>query len=254
MVGRDQELALRARALAAGRGRRGPGGAPGRRGRHRQVAAGPGRCSTRSPRSEHVALRYQCSPHHTGTALWPVIQQLGFAAGLEPADAEAAKLDKLEALLRQGVEDVGEAAPLIAALLGIDAGARYPAQDLTPQQRRARTLAVLVEQLLGLARRRPGADGGRGRALDRPHHPRAPRPGPRPDRGRAGADAADEPAGQPAEPGRAPARDAAHAQPPRPRPDRGDRRAPGRRQEPAARGAGARSRPGPTGCRCSSRS
>ena len=44
-----------ARALAAGRGRRGPGGAAGRRGRHRQVAAGPRPCSTRSPASEHVA-------------------------------------------------------------------------------------------------------------------------------------------------------------------------------------------------------
>ena len=33
----------RARALAAGRGRRGPGGAAGRRGRDRQVPAGPGR-------------------------------------------------------------------------------------------------------------------------------------------------------------------------------------------------------------------
>ena len=33
--------------------------------------------------------------------------------------------------------------------------ARYPAPDLTPQQRRARTLAALVEQLLGLAARRP---------------------------------------------------------------------------------------------------
>src|SRR3712207_6900403 len=30
---------------------------------------------------EHAALRYQCSPHHTGTALWPVAQQLSFAAG-----------------------------------------------------------------------------------------------------------------------------------------------------------------------------
>ena len=104
---------------------------------------------------EHVALRYQCSPLHTGTALWPVAQQLGYAAGLLPADAEAAKLDKLEALLRQGVEDVEEAVPLISELLGIDAVARYPAVDLTPQQRRARTLAVLIEQLLGLSRRRP---------------------------------------------------------------------------------------------------
>ena len=73
----------------------------------------------------------------------------------KPQTREASKLDKLEVLLRQAVEDVSEAAPLIAALLGIDAGARYPAQNLTPHQQRARTLAVLVEQLLGLARRRP---------------------------------------------------------------------------------------------------
>lgn len=64
-------------------------------------------------------------------------------------------LDKLEALLRQGTDDISEATPLIAALFGIDAGVRYPAQDLTPQQQRARTLAVLVEQLLGLARCQP---------------------------------------------------------------------------------------------------
>jgi predicted ATPase len=84
-----------------------------------------------------------------------VARQLGFAAGFEPADAEAVRLDKLETLLRQGAEDVGEAAPLLAAVLGIDAGGRYPALALTPQRQRALTLAVLVEQLLGLARRRP---------------------------------------------------------------------------------------------------
>ena len=105
--------------------------------------------------SEHTTLRYQCSPHHTGTPLWPVAQQLGLAAGLEPADGGTTKLDKLEVLLRQGVEDVSEAAPLIAALLGVEAGNRYPAPDLSPQRRRLRTLVVLVEQLLGLARRRP---------------------------------------------------------------------------------------------------
>ncbi len=44
--------------------------------------------------------------------------------------------------------------PLIAALLGIDTGDRHPAADLSPQQRRARTLAALIDQLLGLARHR----------------------------------------------------------------------------------------------------
>jgi predicted ATPase len=154
MVGRDQELALvleRWRQAVAGEGQAvllvGEAGI----GKSRLVQA----TLDAVVGGEHVALRYQCSPLHTGTALWPVAQQLDYAAGLLPADAEAAKLDKLEALLRQGVEHVEKAAPLIAELLGIDAGARYPAEDLTSQQRRARTLAVLLEHLLGLSRRRP---------------------------------------------------------------------------------------------------
>ena len=53
------------------------------------------------------------------------------------------------------MDDVGEAVPLVAALLGVDTGGRYPTPDLAPQQQRARTLAALVEHLLGLARRRP---------------------------------------------------------------------------------------------------
>jgi predicted ATPase len=84
-----------------------------------------------------------------------VIQQLGYAAGVEPADTEAVKLDKLEVLLRRGAHDISQAVPLVAALLGVDPGERYPAHDLTPHQQRARTLSVLVEQLLGLAHQRP---------------------------------------------------------------------------------------------------
>jgi class 3 adenylate cyclase/predicted ATPase len=154
MVGRDQELALvleRWRQAVTGEGQAlllvGEAGI----GKSRLIQATLDAVAG----SEHVALRCQCSPHHTGTALWPITQQLGFAAGLAPADSVAAKLDKLETLLHQGVEDIGEAAPLTAALLGIDAAARYAPRDLTPHQQRARTLAVLVEQLLGLARRRP---------------------------------------------------------------------------------------------------
>ncbi|MFO1049382.1 MAG: adenylate/guanylate cyclase domain-containing protein [Geminicoccaceae bacterium] len=104
---------------------------------------------------EHVELRYQCSPQHTGTALWPVAQQLARAAGFTPGQTEASKLDGLEAMLRQAASEVGDVAPLVAALLGINVGGRYPTRELTPQQRRLRTLAALVDHLLGLARRRP---------------------------------------------------------------------------------------------------
>lgn len=154
MLGRDQELALvleRWRRAAAGEGQAvqlvGEAGI----GKSRLVRA----VLDALEREEHAALRYQCSPLHTGTPLWPVARQLGLAAGLAPADGEAARLGKLETLLHQGAEDIGEAAPLLAAVLGIDAGGRYPALALTPQRQRARTLAVLIEQLLGFARRRP---------------------------------------------------------------------------------------------------
>ena len=52
-------------------------------------------------------------------------------------------------------DDIGEAAPLMAALMGLDGTRRYGALTLTPQQRRNRTLAVLIDQLTGLASRKP---------------------------------------------------------------------------------------------------
>jgi len=154
MVGRDRELALlldRWRRARAGEGQSvllvGEAGI----GKSRIARALRDALQTES----YVALRYQCSPHHADTALWPVIQQLGFAAGFSSGDSATTKLEKLEPLLRRAVADTSEAAPLIAALLGIDAGSRYPPLRLTPQAQRARTLAVLVEQLIGLARREP---------------------------------------------------------------------------------------------------
>ncbi|MBV8397227.1 MAG: hypothetical protein JOZ17_00600, partial [Acetobacteraceae bacterium] len=77
------------------------------------------------------------------------------AAGLAADDDAGRKLDKLEALLCKGVDDPAQAAPLVAGLLGIEVGDRYPPLDLTPQQRRSRTMQALVDQLVGLATKRP---------------------------------------------------------------------------------------------------
>jgi class 3 adenylate cyclase/tetratricopeptide (TPR) repeat protein len=101
----------------------------------------------------HFRIRYQCSPYHTDSALWPVIQQMRHAAGLVAADSLEAQLDKLEALLGQA--NGRDATPLIANLIGLDATARYGTVELTPQAQRARTLEALVDHLLGLAARQP---------------------------------------------------------------------------------------------------
>jgi len=104
---------------------------------------------------ESTILRYQCSPYHLDSAMWPLVQQLTFAARLAPADTPAQRLDRIETLLRLGAEQIDEAVPLVASLLGVPYEERYGALELSPQVQRARTLAVLAAQLQGLARRRP---------------------------------------------------------------------------------------------------
>ncbi len=103
----------------------------------------------------HLALSHFCSPYHTNSALHPVIAQLERAAALAADDAPEARLEKLETLLRQATDRLDQALPLLAALLGISPGERYPPLNLSPQRQKQRTLEVLIEQLAGLARERP---------------------------------------------------------------------------------------------------
>jgi predicted ATPase len=99
-----------------------------------------------------IPLSHYCSPYHTNTALHPVIGLLERAAGFTRDDRAETKLDKLEALLARGTEALGEVLPLVAALLGIETGERYPPLALSPQRQKQRTLEVLVDQVEGAAR------------------------------------------------------------------------------------------------------
>ncbi|MHA1571353.1 MAG: AAA family ATPase, partial [Alphaproteobacteria bacterium] len=103
----------------------------------------------------HFRLRYQCSPHHTNSAYYPIISRIERAARFTSVDDTDARLDKLEELLRMSGQDTGAAAPWFAALLSLPGEKRYGKLDLTPQQRRERTTKALTEQVLGLARLRP---------------------------------------------------------------------------------------------------
>ena len=58
-------------------------------------------------------------------------------------------------MLARATDDLGDAAPLIADLLSVPTGDRYPPLDLTPQKRKEKTLQALLAQLEGLAARQP---------------------------------------------------------------------------------------------------
>ena len=102
----------------------------------------------------YTRLRYSCSPQHTDSAHYPIIGQMERAAGLAHDDAPQVRLDKLDALLAQTSTSKQDAA-LLADMLSLPNDGRYPALELTPQQRRQRTLEALTEQLVGLASQHP---------------------------------------------------------------------------------------------------
>lgn len=102
----------------------------------------------------HIRLHYSCSPQHTDSALYPFIGQIERAAGLAREDTSRAKLDKLDALLKQTSTSAQDAA-LFALMLSLPQDPRYPAVEFTPQQRRLRTLQALTRQVEALARSSP---------------------------------------------------------------------------------------------------
>jgi predicted ATPase len=149
LVGREEELELLSRRWA--RAKTGEGqvvllsGEAGI-GKSRLTAA----LLERLAAEPHTRLRYFCSAQHTDSALYPIISQMERAAGLAHDDTPQAKLDKLEVVLAQTstrIEGV--------ALFAEPNDGRYPAIELTPEQRRQRTLEALTEQLAGLASQNP---------------------------------------------------------------------------------------------------
>jgi class 3 adenylate cyclase/predicted ATPase len=102
----------------------------------------------------HTRLRYFCSPQHTDSALYPFIRQMERAAGLAHDDSPQARLDKLDALLAQTSTSAQDAA-LFAEMLSLTNDGRYPVIELTPQQRRQRTLEALSARMEALTRASP---------------------------------------------------------------------------------------------------
>ena len=103
----------------------------------------------------HALVRYYCSPHHTNSAMHPVIGQLRRAAGFLKDDETATKLGKLEILFGRAGGRADEAVSLVAALLSIPAHDHKPTLRLTPQAQKSRTFDVLTRHIDSLAAQHP---------------------------------------------------------------------------------------------------
>jgi class 3 adenylate cyclase len=152
LVGREEEVELLVRRWQQAQSGEGRAvlisGEPGI-GKSRLTAA----LSEQIGREPYTRLRYFCSPHHQDSALYPFIAQLERAAGFARDDTPAAKLDKFAALFEPATEPAD--IPLLAELISLPGGERFPPLDLSPQRKKEHTLAALLRQLEGLAWQQP---------------------------------------------------------------------------------------------------
>ncbi len=103
----------------------------------------------------HNLLHHQCSPYHSQSAFFPVIEQIEQAANITAREADADKFAKLQAYLQPSTGSSMEPLLLIADLLSISTENHGELSELTPQQIKNRTISTLVDVLLAFSLQRP---------------------------------------------------------------------------------------------------
>ena len=94
----------------------------------------------------HEFIRLQCSPYHTTSALYPVIQRMSRSVGLAADDDAATRAEKLDRLIARYGESPGDVRPVYDELLSLDLGHVSQLADLSALERKELTLRTLVNR------------------------------------------------------------------------------------------------------------
>jgi len=108
----------------------------------------------RLAREPHTRVRYFCSPQHIDSPFYPIIGRIERAAGFTREDTPTDKLNKLDAMLARNATSPQHAS-LLAEMLSLPNDGRHPVLDLTPRQRKERTVDALTTQLMSFTSRHP---------------------------------------------------------------------------------------------------
>jgi class 3 adenylate cyclase/tetratricopeptide (TPR) repeat protein len=105
----------------------------------------------------HIWVAIRCSPFHTGSAFYPIIEHLKRVFGWQPKDTAQQHLAKLEAgLAGFKTLPLAESVQLFADLMSVPAPEdRYPRLSMTAQQQRDATLDAIIAWLIETAEGTP---------------------------------------------------------------------------------------------------
>jgi predicted ATPase len=93
-------------------------------------------------------LTLRCSPYHTNSAFYPVIEHLQRLIQWHRDAPPEATLAALERVLQTARLPLEETVPLVAALLSVPVPEQYPPLTLSPQRQKQKTQEALVAWLL----------------------------------------------------------------------------------------------------------
>jgi class 3 adenylate cyclase/tetratricopeptide (TPR) repeat protein len=100
-------------------------------------------------------LTLRCSPYHTNSAFYPVIEHLQRLLQWHRNETSAARLAMLEQMLQTAGLPLAEAVPLLATLLTLPVPEQYPPLALSPQRQKQKTQEALVAWLLAETAQQP---------------------------------------------------------------------------------------------------
>ena len=102
----------------------------------------------------HTFLEGRCSPDTQNTPLYPVVNLLERALGLDEELSADSKIARLERELAGHGFTLAEAMPLFLPLFSLPLGGPYAPLDVSPQRKKALTLQAITSLLLAMADKR----------------------------------------------------------------------------------------------------
>ena len=109
----------------------------------------------RLQKDQHELIRLQCSPYHTTSAFYPIVQRLSRFAGFSPADDQTMRAEKFNTLIQRYGENAADVGPIYAELLSLDVGDEFKPLELSAQQRKELIVRTLANRLLLAAKDAP---------------------------------------------------------------------------------------------------
>ena len=103
----------------------------------------------------HLAIHYQCSPHHVNDAFYPFVSHIWRAAEFASEESSGARLEKIEAMARRSRLEPKEIVPFVASLCSVALDGRYAELEMAPAEQKERLIAALLALLEGLIKEAP---------------------------------------------------------------------------------------------------